>query len=234
MLLKNIYGTPVIQLLQFRLQMPGWYKVTASIKDGCTLVDSVEVRVSKPVIEFGPDTTICNPSTIILDAGARDQFTTYSWTTPQSPLTDRKITAAKPGTYSVLATNIFGCQARDSIKVSFVDVPKIDLSKLETLICGKFATTLDVSSDKTVSWQLGSDPRVNISGLHASVLPADFGTYPFTLKAKDEFSCSADTSFRIGFYKIPKVDFSTDVKKCSKYNLFAKYEGDADTIACEF
>ena len=212
----------------------GWYKVTASIKDGCTLVDSVEVRVSKPVIEFGPDTTICNPSTIILDAGARDQFTTYSWTTPQSPLTDRKITAAKSGTYSVLATNIFGCQARDSIKVSFVDVPKIDLSKLETLICGKFATTLDISSDKTVSWQLGSDPRVNISGLHVSVLPADFGTYPFTLKAKDQFSCSADTSFRIGFYKIPKVDFSTDVKKCSKYNLFAKYEGDADTIASNF
>ena len=30
------------------------------------------------------------------------------------------------------------------------------------------------------------------------------------------------------------VDFTTDAKKCSKYNLLAKYDGDADTIAANF
>ncbi len=100
----------------------GWYKVTASISDGCKLSDSVEVQVSKPVINLGRDTTICNPSTILLDAG--DQVVNYLWTTPQSPLTDRKIEVSQPGTYSVVGTNLFGCTAVAPV-LSTVNVVKI-------------------------------------------------------------------------------------------------------------
>ena len=108
----------------------GWYKVQAKINDGCTLSDSVEVMVSKPAVFLGNDTTICNPSTITLDAS--DQFVKYLWTTPMGALTDQKISASQPGNYAVAATNLFGCTAGDVIAVSFVDKPKLDLSKLDT------------------------------------------------------------------------------------------------------
>ena len=119
-------------------------------------------------------------------------------------------------------------------KLLLLTTPRLDLSKLQTLICGSFGTTVQVNADKTVNYSLTSDPRVKITGLSATVTPSDFGTYPFFLTAKDEFACKTDTSFKIGFYKTPVVDFTTDAKKCSRYNLLAKYEGDADTIAANF
>lgn len=362
---------------------PGWYKLTASTTDGCVLTDSVEIQVSKPSVFLGRDTTICNPSTIVLDAGA--QFDSYSWSTPSSKLTTQTIVASQAGNYTVEAINKYfckasdtikvsfadkpkmditgidtlmcgkfsaalnvsadknvswllastdpkvningllvsvdpadqgkypfiltakdtfscastvafklgffkspivnlgndsticnpesiklkagdgfaryvwstpdttstimvkksgiysvhiidnnGCKASDSVKIAFTDRPRLDLSKLETLICGKFTTTLNISADKKVNWIVGSDPRVKFNGLTATVLPSDFGTYPVTVTAKDTFSCATDTAFRIGFYKTPKVDFTTDAKKCSGYNLLARYAGDADTIVSNF
>jgi len=192
--------------------------VKASITDGCTLEDSVEIRVSKPSIYLGRDTTICNPSTILLDAS--DQFDTYAWKTPQTPLTSRTITASQAGIYSVEATNKFFCKASDTIQISFADKPVLDLQRVDTLMCGKYTTTLDVSADKTVNWLLeSSDPKVNISSLTASVAPADEGTYLFILTAKDTFSCATTASFNLGFYKSPVVELGRDTTICNPESI---------------
>ena len=141
----------------------------------------------------------------------------------------------KEGTYRVDIVDNKGCKAGDEIRVSFTDKPRLDLSKLDTLICGKYTTTVNIPADKPVTYSLTAfDPRVSIQGLTATVSPADYGTYPVTITAKDEFSCATSASFKLGFYKTPKVDFTIDVKKCSGYNLNARYVGDADTVVSNF
>ncbi len=192
----------------------GWYSVTASLNGGCELSDSVELQISKPSVDLGTDTIICNPDTIVLDAG--DQFLSYQWSTPLNSLTGQTITATETGNYAVEAINKYGCKTSDTIKVTFKDRPKFDMTRLDTLMCGKYTTTLDISADKPLSWLLESpDAKVNISNLTASVLPADFGTYPVTLTAKDEFSCSTDTSFNLGFFAAPIVDLGRDSTICN-------------------
>lgn len=212
----------------------GWYKVNVSTEEGCMLKDSVELQVSKPVVDFGPDRTICNPDTTILDAGATDQFTSFLWTTPQTPLTDQKITVTNPGTYAVEATNKYGCKAKDDINISFTDKPVVTLPTLESLICDDYTTTVVPLADKEVTYAMTSDPKVNISGLTASVTPANFGTYPFVLTATDKFSCASTKNFDIGFYKKPDVGFSRKTDECTDYNLNVSYEGDANPAISNF
>jgi hypothetical protein len=196
----------------------GWYQVKASINGGCELKDSVEVQVSKPAVFLGRDTLICNPANIVLDGG--DQFTHFSWSTPQGSLAGQMISASKAGIYTVEATNKYGCKARDTIKVSFADRPRLDLSRLDTLMCGKYTTTIDISADKNVSWLLEStNPKLNISNLTASVLSADEGTYPVILTAKDTFSCVATAAFNLGFFKSPVVNLGRDTTVCNPENI---------------
>ncbi|MEI6139409.1 MAG: PKD domain-containing protein [Mariniphaga sp.] len=176
-----------------------------------------------PVFSLGNDSTICNPENIVLKAG--NQFQSYLWSTGGAT---PNITVKTPGNYSVNIVDNNGCKATDAVNIAFTDRPKIDLSKLETLICGKYATTLAVSSDKNVEWTLvSSNPKAVIDKLSVSVNPADFGNYPMKLGATDQFSCATDTVFNIGFYKIPKVGLTIDEQKCYGYNLDATYVGDA-------
>jgi PKD repeat protein len=183
-----------------------------------------------PVFSLGNDSTICNPDSIVLSAG--NQFQGYLWSTSQTTPT---VTIKTPGNYSVNIVDNNGCKATDVVNIAFTNRPKMDLSKLETLICGKFATTLNVSSDKSVTWSLESpNPKANIDRLSVSVIPADFGNYPMTLTASDQFSCATDTVFNIGFYKIPNVGFTIDEQKCYGYNLDATYMGDADISLARF
>jgi len=215
-----------------QINKAGWYKVNVSTDEGCILKDSVELQVSKPVVNLGRDTTICNSANIVFDAGSTEQFTSYLWTTPQTPLTGQKITVSNPGTYSVEATNIYGCKARDTIIVSFTDKPKINFSRLDTLVCGKKSALLDVTTDKgNFTIQRLIDNQV-FTGLNVSV--PDFGTYDLQIKATDQFTCYSDSVIRFGFHKIPLVGFNIDTKKCSRYNLLAKYEGDADLAISNF
>ncbi|HZK94090.1 MAG TPA: PKD domain-containing protein [Prolixibacteraceae bacterium] len=205
----------------------GWYKVKVSTIDGCQLVDSVELQVSKPVVDLGSDRTICNPETTVLDAGS--QFASLLWSTTQ---TDPRITVSKSGNYFVEALNKFGCKAKDTVAVTFVDKPKIDFSRLDTLICGKKSAILDVTADKgSFTVQRLSDGFSSI-GLETAV--PDFGTYDLRIKATDVFSCYSDSVIRVGFHKTPVVHFSVDSTTCYGYNLDVRYSGDANIGASDF
>ncbi len=212
----------------------GTYSVSASTAMGCTLTDEIDLVVSRPLINLGADITVCNPEAAVLDAGASDQLTNFLWTTPQTTITDQKITVTKPGKYAVEAYNKYSCKVSDEINVAFTDNPKMKLPNLENLICGTFTTILEVQADKPVTYSLESNPKVNIANLTLSVAPADAGTYPVNLTAMDQYGCKSDTSFVLEFHKTPRVDFTVNAKKCSGYNLDVSYVGDADPARANF
>ena len=214
--------TPTIQVAE-----AGWYKIKVSTNGGCELKDSVELQVSKPIADLGADRTVCIPETTILDAG--NQFTDYLWSTSQ---TSQAITVSKSGTYSLKAVNRFGCKANDEVVLTFVEIPKMNFSRLDTLICGKKSDILNITTDKGIFNVQQLNDGITFDGL--SVAVPNFGSYKFKVRATDEYSCYSDTVINVGFHKIPVVDFSVDSAKCYGYNLDARYVGDAKTDASEF
>jgi len=122
--------------------------------------------------------------------------------------------------------------ATDQIKVSFTNNPVLDLSRTDTLICGSKSAGLNISADKGSYTFERTDNGEIFTGLNA-VVP-QYGTYPFKFTATDQYGCATDTTFTLGFHKIPSVSFSVDSTKCYHYNLSAGYIGDAKVDASRF
>jgi PKD repeat protein len=157
----------------------------------------------------------------MLEAGAG--LISYQWSTGEI---NHQVEVKKQGKYNVLVKNSYGCYMKDSINVYFTDNPKLNLSGLDTLTCGSKSTSVNISADKGIYQLRSPDPSVTISGMAVNVL--DFGIYPFSFVSTDQFGCSSDTAFTMGFHKIPKVSFSIDETECYGYNLNATYIGDAN------
>jgi len=194
----------------------------------CSDTASFYVPVNpKPVVHLGNDTTLCNPATIVLNAGS---FSKWQWS-PNSEST-QTITITKNGNYGVIVTDANQCKGGDTIKVSFVNNPKMDFRSLDTLFCGVKSAVLNISKDKgTFTLNRLSDNTI-FNDLNINV--PSYNSYLFNIKATDQYSCHSDTTVNIGFHKIPTVSFNFDSVSCKGYNLPARYKGDADTIVSNF
>jgi hypothetical protein len=92
----------------------GTYAVMVTDANACSASDTVMVTINTPAfVDLGADTTICNTSTVTLDAGAG--FSSYSWSTGA---TTQTITVSASGSYTVTVTNADGCQDTDAITVT--------------------------------------------------------------------------------------------------------------------
>jgi len=82
-------------------------------QNGCKLRDSIDViEKPKPVVNLGPDTTICKFKPVILTTGS-SFYDTYLWNTGEST---RSITVDKAGAYYIDVT-LNGCTASDTVMV---------------------------------------------------------------------------------------------------------------------
>jgi len=196
----------------------GYYSVTASTLDGCTLQAGITAIESHPKTPLGKDTTLCMPGSLVLDAG---NFSSYLWSTLD---TTSSIQVKSPGWYRVTVKNKYECSSRDSIQVNVTNRPKLNLEQLDTLVCGNTSTLVHLSADKGTYTLRSSDPTVSIQNLMATV--PNYGVYPLTFTATDQFACASDTSFKVKFRKNTSVAIALD-STCIRYNLDAKYLGDA-------
>jgi gliding motility-associated-like protein len=73
-----------------------------------------EIAVTAVNVNLGPDTTLCDGSSVTLDAGKG--FQSYLWNTGSAAET---ITVTTTGTYSVTVSDKLGCMAEDSIHIVF-------------------------------------------------------------------------------------------------------------------
>ncbi|MCK9639154.1 MAG: PKD domain-containing protein [Prolixibacteraceae bacterium] len=203
----------------------GYYSVTATTPDGCTLNNQVYVFESNPVVNLGVDTTICREPSKLLDAGAG--FTSSLWSTNA---TTQKISANASGNYSVLVTNKYGCTARDTVHINVGKIPKLNFSKLDSVFCGIKSTTLNISTD-AVQYSLHStNPAVSITALSTTV--PQFGAYSYNFTATGNYGCAADTTFSLRFQPLPTVDFDLKDNQCLKVGSQSiQYVGSGDDFA---
>jgi uncharacterized protein (TIGR02145 family) len=121
----------------FSYNQPGTYNVRLQVDEGlpdqATLCKTIVIGPD-PTVNLGPDQSICPGTSTILDAGPG--YSTYLWSTNA---TTRTITVSTAGTYWVTVTQT-GCIASDTVNVSLLPVPIVNLGPDTTVCLGETVT----------------------------------------------------------------------------------------------
>lgn len=95
------------------INQSGIYYVTVTNSYSCKDTDTIDIVLrNNPDVDLGGDTTVCENTSVTLDAG--DDGIQYFWNTGDNSQT---ITVNTPGTYNVLVTNDEGCTDGDTVTV---------------------------------------------------------------------------------------------------------------------
>lgn len=181
-------------------------KVTNS--SGCESIFTKNITVhALPIVQVGPDTTICRNQSITLNAIGANSYlwtgniTTLNCNTCANP-TAKPLTTI---TYVVTGKNGFNCESSDTITVFVKQPGKLNVIKGDTLCLGE---TLNIKAQGTeqYSWS----PNIYLDNTNTSTVnikPTKDTTIKYMLIGKDDRNCFADTAFvSIKTYPIPKFD----------------------------
>lgn len=113
---------------------PGQYQVIVTNADQCTDTDTVEVILSPLTVNLGPDFTICDGDSTLLNAGNTGD--TYMWSTGATTPT---IYITAQGAYQVTVMDTAGCVAQDAIFITAQ---------------ANFNAALDINPDTSVLYQM--------------------------------------------------------------------------------
>lgn len=174
---------------------------------GYRATDSLYFRVRPPLNPaLAPDTTLCQGTSY--QTGLALANGTFSWSTGS---TDSSITVSAAGTYSVTATDLYGCRYQDSQQVSILAPPDVEASS-DTLLCEFPANGLQISAgrvqaDVDYSWSTG-DTTLSIT----AAVP---GTY--VVQVSNRCGMVADTVL-IGLFDTIALDLGNDTTICPGEN----------------
>lgn len=132
---------------------------SVSVTSGeCVAVDEIVVSViPNPVVELGPDTSICEGTAYALYAGDAEQ---YMWSTGE---TTQSIIVEESGNYVVSVSN-GGCEQFDNVQISVVPNPVLTMIGVDAT-CGEsngLAQVEATGSNLQYRWQ--SIPETNLEG----------------------------------------------------------------------
>lgn len=171
---------------------PGQYTLTVTNVNGCSNTLSANVNeysITAPTISG--TLTICQNQTTTLRASGGSS---YVW---DNGSTQPMITVNATGTYSVTATNFYGCTATTSATVLVNPIPTVNvLGNLE--VCrGENVTLTAISSAGTYNWSSGQNTA------SISVTPAINTTY--TVLVTDENGCVNTASTQVTVKSLPML-----------------------------
>ena len=173
--------------------------------NGCVFRDSVLVEVQElPIVDLGPDTSVCQGAMITLDA--TNEGATYLWSTNETTPT---ITPALTGSGTALQVqvDIRGCVTIDDINISTMETPQFSLREDET-ICDNETVTLEVDNPNgrwDIEWNTGeTTDEIEVS---------EGGTFTATATID---GCSSSDEFVLDVQPLPVFDLGDDFSKCEE------------------
>lgn len=126
-----------------------YYVKYHTLPDTCGISDSITIQViQKPAAYVGPDTIVCDNSTITLAPKDPSGITAFSWS---NHTTQSSITVSQAGLYWLEAANACGVN-RDSVEVFLAHPPGVTLQG-DTAICSGTQVTLKNTAVKQ-PWDL--------------------------------------------------------------------------------
>jgi gliding motility-associated-like protein len=130
----------------YTISLPGKYWVDVK-KNGCLKTDTVNVGYAAPPnVTLGNDTTVCNNSTLLLNATVAGTIQ-YKW---QDGSAANTYTVSQPGQYWVHVSNN-GCIRSDTIQVAYAGLPVVELGN-DTALCEGKTVLLNASVNVPATW----------------------------------------------------------------------------------
>jgi len=172
-------------------QESGTYSVTVTNETGCTAADTILVTVRPaPLINLGPDLQTCAYNEVSLNAPAG--FTIYEWNTGATiPI----LNVTESGTYSLTATDEYGCIVSDTVEINFFEV-EVPFLGADFVSCDSLPVLLDPDGFfKSYLWQNGSEDSI--------LLAVSAGTYSLTVT--DFNGCTSSDNISISHADSPVI-----------------------------
>lgn len=179
-----------------------WLEVT---RNACLGSDTIKIKVIQvPEISAGEDTIICEAWPIRLGTVIADA--TYEWNTGD---TNPYIQVGKTGSY-VLSVNIEGCVVKDTVEVTAMPSPPLDLGP-DGDICPEQIIALNATAPNSTiyKWNTG-----DITPVYNATQP---GTYAVTVIS--EYGCISSDTITLSYYAIPTVILGNDTVVCPETPL---------------
>ena len=163
----------------------------AITNQGCNAYDTINIYIKQErVINLGNDTSFCAMDSVIVTAGTG--YTQYAWSNSN---TTNTIVVNSPGSYSVAATDVNGCLARDTLVVqNLYSLPSLDLGP-DFSLCVNENRILDAGNFSNFLWQDNTNTRFYSA--------RTVGKY--VVKVTDQQGCSVKDSIQIkNIFPLPK------------------------------
>ena len=154
------------------------YTVTGD--DGSGNIDTDEVTVivnSLPAVDAGMDVAICSGEDVSISASGA---ATYFWDNSLGAGVTHTVAPTITTTYTVVGTDVNGCEKLDDVVVTVNELPTITASATDELLCSGSSTTITASGATTYDWDnsLGA-------GQNHTVAPTVTTTYIATGTSSD-------------------------------------------------
>ena len=175
----------------------GTYGVTVTGSNNCTASDAIVVSIGSPVVNLGPNVSVCAGTPVTLDAA--NPGATYLWS-DQS--TGQTLSPTANGTYSVTVTYAGGCSATGSVLVTFNPSPVVNLGN-DTAICGGTLTLDAGNTGSTFLWSNQSTSQTLVASAS--------GTYGVTVTTG---SCTASDAIQVTVNGTAIVNLGNDTILC--------------------
>ena len=186
------------------------YILTGVDLNSCINSDTVNVLVNPlPTADAGPSLSICVGASTTLSASGG---TSYAW----SPATDLSATnianpVASPAstqTYTVLVTDVNGCENIDSVSIDFFALPT---AGSDTTLCRGDSVMLQVGGGVAFSWS----PTLGLSAANiGNPFAGPIASTTYTVSITDVHACVTERQVAITVNQLPPVSAGSDIAYC--------------------
>lgn len=176
----------------------GTYTLIVTDANGCSI--SKKYTLSQPdalTIDLGQDITLCSGDSQSYDVTIDDPLATYQWLDQNGNTisTSAKINISNAGTYTVIITNVNGCQATDSVVIkNSLDVlnPHFLVSTHSYTDSSVILVNTSEPKPQSVEWIVPNDSDIQVVNKNNDYLELQFstpGSYAIGLKG-NQGECS--------------------------------------------
>ncbi len=175
--------------------------IVSATDDGCTQTDTINVSVLFEAFELGPDVSVCDGEEYTIESGYDSEEYAYLWNTTE---TTSDITVSEEQMYSLEITSDQGCSVEDSLYLTVLPLPAIDLGTDQSLCEGDNYNLNAGNVGSDYNWNTGENSQtitVDTSGV-------------FIVEVIDVNDCLSFDSVEVIFNVNPTAELPDEITIC--------------------
>lgn len=178
------------------------YSVTITDAFGCSNTASVSVLVnSLPTVSINGNSVVCNGTPVTLTASGA---VSYIWNT-SSTQPSITVSPSSASTYSVLGTDVNGCQAGATQTVNVSASPSVTVVASNTVVCSGSTVVLQGSGANTYTWS---------GGVVNNIPFTPNGPATYSVSGTSTNGCQGNASIFIGINALPVISVTGNSLVC--------------------